>query len=560
MEPVMRVDAMLAAAAMLLLPGPSVAAVTGDAPRAAASYYIRARAADAAGMLDQAAKGYAAALAAAPDDEVLALRAYRQALLAGDASLARRAAAVLDAKHVLPPDARLLILADAVRAKDWATANAAIDAVDKDDVFTFLVPVLRGWTAFGAGDKDGLAKLAMPGRGGTLAIAYSGEHRALMLIALGQTKEGIAAVQAISGTSAARAVRVRMAAAATLAGQGKRDEAMSLLIGKDRMIVAARALLEKEGKLPGAVDTASRGIAELLVRVAVDINRERATPLGLSLARLSTFLAPDNSETWLATAEMLALADHADAALTALGQIPADDPAAEPVRLARLQLLVRKGEQQEALTEARAAAVRPGATLADLMRVGDLLTDLEKPREAADAYTRALAVAEGDPELADQRWTVRMLRGGALDAAGDWAAARADLEAAVKLAPNQAVALNYLGYAQLERRENLAAAEKLIERASALQPDDAAITDSLGWTYFLRGDIARAIPTLERAVAGQPAEPTINEHLGDAYWTAGRRYEARYAWRAALVYADDKVAGRIRSKLDGGLSTESAAP
>ena len=112
----------------------------------------------------------------------------------------------------------------------------------------------------------------------------------------------------------------------------------------------------------------------------------------------------------------------------------------------------------------------------------------------------------------------------------------------------------------MERRENLAEAEKLIERASALQPDDAAITDSLGWTYFLRGDVPKAIATLERAVAGQPAEPTINEHLGDAYWTAGRRYEARYAWRAALVYADDKVAARLRTKLDGGLSAESAAP
>ncbi|MDB5683347.1 MAG: repeat-containing protein, partial [Sphingomonas bacterium] len=56
-------------------------------------------------------------------------------------------------------------------------------------------------------------------------------------------------------------------------------------------------------------------------------------------------------------------------------------------------------------------------------------------------------------------------------------------------------------------------------------------------------------------------EPTINEHLGDAYWTAGRRFEARYAWRAALVYADDaKLTGRIRAKIDGGLSPERAAP
>jgi Flp pilus assembly protein TadD len=93
-----------------------------------------------------------------------------------------------------------------------------------------------------------------------------------------------------------------------------------------------------------------------------------------------------------------------------------------------------------------------------------------------------------------------------------------------------------------------------------LRPDDPAITDSLGWVYYLRGDVPKAIETLERAVAGEPSEPTINEHLGDAYWTAGRRYEARYAWQAALVYADKEDASRISRKLDTGLTPEVAAP
>lgn len=558
----MRRPAMLAAAAALLGPLPVAAAVSGTARGSggdAAAFYVRARAADAAGMLDLAAKGYAAALDVSPGDEVLALRAYRQAMQSGNEPLALRAVKILADKGALPPDGRLLLVARAVQEKDWPAAKIAVDGIEKDDVFTFLAPVLRGWIAFGAGDKDALARLANPGKGGTLAIAYTGEHRALMLLALGQNKDGIAAIQALGASNGGRAGRLRLAAAAELAKQGDRDAALAMVSAKDDVFAAARATIQAGDTLPGAVDSAPAGIAELLVRVAIDINRERATPLGLSLTRLATFLAPDNSETWLAAASMLAAADQPDAALAALAHITAGDPAAEPARLVRLQLLVRKGEQQEALSEARAAAARPAATLADLTRVGDLLNDLDRPREAADAYSRALDLAT-NPDLADQRWTILMLRGGALDAAKDWAAARADLQLAVKLAPDQAVALNYLGYAQLERRENLAEAEKLIERASALQPDDASITDSLGWTYFLRGDVPKAIVTLERAVVGQPAEPTINEHLGDAYWTAGRRYEARYAWRAALVYAEAKDATRIRSKLDGGLSAESAAP
>ena len=120
--------------------------------------------------------------------------------------------------------------------------------------------------------------------------------------------------------------------------------------------------------------------------------------------------------------------------------------------------------------------------------------------------------------------------------------------------------LNFLGYSQLERRENLAEAERLIQEASRLQPDDAAITDSLGWANYNRGDIPKAIELLERAARGQPADPAINEHLGDAYYSAGRRYEARYAWRAALIYAEGKAVDRLKGKIDVGLRPELAAP
>ena len=153
-----------------------------------------------------------------------------------------------------------------------------------------------------------------------------------------------------------------------------------------------------------------------------------------------------------------------------------------------------------------------------------------------------------------------MLKGGAHERAGNWAEARPALERAVALSPLQPVALNYLGYAQLERRENVKAAMALIERASQLKPDDPAITDSLGWAHYLVGNVSKAIPVLERAVQGQPGDPTINEHLGDAYWAAGRKYEARYAWRAAALFADTAdVAARAKAKAEQGFSPALAA-
>jgi tetratricopeptide (TPR) repeat protein len=541
-------------ALILAIGGPAQAVTRED--RLAVSQYVRARAADAAGMPELAAAQYAQVLAVSPDDEVIAIRAYRQAMIAGDRPLAVRAGQRLAAKGSPSPDVRLLSLVEAVGARDWRGARLIVDKIEEEDVVSFLVPSLRAWIALGAKDGDPLALLDAT-RAGSLGAAYAGEQRALMLFALGRDDEGVTALRGLGLQGDGRAARLRLAAAATLSGQrAKRDKALSLLDGDNPAIVAGRRRLEAGKPLSGAIETPAEGIAELLTRVAIDINRERVTPLALGLARTATFLAPGNAESWLVTSELLAAAEQYEAAFAALAEVRADDPFAGAAREARLQLLVRKGEKQEALATALATSAAPDADVAAWTRVGDLYGELDRHADAATAYGRALDLAgKSEPP-----WTLWLLRGGALEQAGDWPAAKAALQKALALAPDQAVVLNYLGYAQLERRENLDEAEKLIERASRLKPDDAAITDSLGWVYYQRGNLPKAIATLERAVAGEPAEPTINEHLGDAYWTAGRRYEARYAWAAALVYADEKLAARINAKLASGLATGGAKP
>jgi tetratricopeptide (TPR) repeat protein len=543
-----------------LLAAPAGAVVREE--RSPAVQYVRARAADAAGMPELAAAQYAQVLAVSPDDEMLVTRAYRQAITAGDRALAVRAGRLLAARGNPPPDVSLLLLAEAVMAKDMRGANQILDRIGEKDLLSFLVPSLRAWLAVGAKGSDPLAKLDA-NRAGSIGAAYAGEQRMLILFALGREDEGLIALQALGLKGDARAARLRLAAAAAISGPRAKDKgrekALALLAGDNPAIVAGRRRLEAGKPLPGAIDTPAAGIAELLTRIAIDINRERVTPLALGLARIATFLAPDNAESWLVTGELLSMVEQYEAAATALGQVQADDPFAGVAREARLQLLVRKGEKQGALEAALAAAKAPDAEVADWTRVGDLYAELGRQSDAAAAYGKAIEMVEKG-EHVEQPWTLWLLRGGAMEQAGDWPAAKAVLQKALAMAPDQPAVLNYLGYAQLERHENLDEAERLIERASRLKPDDAAITDSLGWVYYQRGNLPQAIAMLERAVIGDPAEPTINEHLGDAYWTVGRRYEARYAWAAALVYADAKEAARINRKLAGGLDESGAKP
>ena len=74
------------------------------------------------------------------------------------------------------------------------------------------------------------------------------------------------------------------------------------------------------------------------------------------------------------------------------------------------------------------------------------------------------------------------------------------------------------------------------------------------------GDHADALHYFGLSAAGAPDDPTVNEHLGDALWSAGRRYEARYAWNAAALFAEGDVAERLAAKTREGLKPEYAAP
>ncbi|MFC7498026.1 tetratricopeptide repeat protein [Enterovirga sp. GCM10030262] len=542
----------LLAGALIL---PLSAAEASREDHALLSAYVQARAADTIGAADRASQGYAAVLALAPQNEILAARALGQAVEAGDPALAVRSARILEKAGLLAPDIRLLLLTEALRTRDWKAATLHIDAIEKDEIFAFMAPVLRAWLAFETGDGDPIAILDAAADD-PIAGAYVAEHRPLILLAQGNRKEGVAGLVAMAEGGGGRASRLRIAGAAWLADNNDRKAAAILLQGDEAPLVAARALLEKREPIPGAIDGASAGIAEFLVRVAIDLHRQNVSSLALTYARLATFLAPENSETWLVTSEIFAAREQEAAALEVLAHIPPGDPFAAIVSESRIRLLVATGQAEKALADARAAVASGPPAAAEWTRLGDLYGGLKRLDEAAAAYAEALALARGQ----ENEWALWLLRGGVLEQAGDWAEAKAALEAAYRLAPQQPIVLNYLGYAQLERRENIEEAMRLIAEASRLQPDSAEITDSLGWAHYLRGNLPQAIQLLEKAVVGQPADPAINEHLGDAYYSAGRRYEARYAWEAALIYAEDEDAARLRAKLETGLTPKLASP
>jgi tetratricopeptide (TPR) repeat protein len=108
-----------------------------------------------------------------------------------------------------------------------------------------------------------------------------------------------------------------------------------------------------------------------------------------------------------------------------------------------------------------------------------------------------------------------------------------DLQLIINMDPENATALNALGYVLANNTERLEQAHDLIKRALAIRPEEPAIMDSLGWVEFRRGNFQRSLELLSKAHKLFP-DPEIAAHLGEVLWSLGKKEKAKLTWREAL--------------------------
>lgn len=119
--------------------------------------------------------------------------------------------------------------------------------------------------------------------------------------------------------------------------------------------------------------------------------------------------------------------------------------------------------------------------------------------------------------------------------------AEQDLRAILKQDGDNARALNALGYMLTVHTQRYKEAKKLIARAYELEPDDAAIMDSMGWIQYRMGDTSGARELLQKAFDKFP-DPEVAAHLGEVLWQLGDKTQARALWQKALADDPDHAA------------------
>ena len=165
---------------------------------------------------------------------------------------------------------------------------------------------------------------------------------------------------------------------------------------------------------------------------------------------------------------------------------------------------------------------------------GELLRAARRYEQSLEVFNTALEIVPGNSDLLYSRALVA-------EKLGRIDMLEADINTILKTEPNNAHALNALGFTLADQTDRYEEAYAYLKRAIEINPDDAAIIDSWGWIHYRMGDYDKAIALLRTALS-RFDDAEIASHLGEVLWVSGNQDEARSIWQKALKKSPDAPA------------------
>ena len=542
----------------------SMEAATQTPPPAntATGRYLSAKFAASAGDVKGAASYYAATLKEDPDNADLLVSAFMYAAEAGNIEDAIALTDRVIAKDAQNRPARLIRQAGAFMKKDYTAVAKDADPTSQGAFSLLTNNVVSAWAIAGSGEIDGALTMLdglMTQRG---VDGLRLMHKALILEYAERDQDADAAYRqalAVMGMGP----RIADAYGRFLARKGRYDEAKTLytrvLTENPGHPVAALALRDIESKkaFQPLVASPAEGVAEALFGIAASLNDRRSIEVAILYLNITLYLRPNFDLARVLLANHYERMENYGMANTFYVRI---QPSSPYYAMTQIQAAIndgRLGQHDAGVVKLKTLMERGSQDPDAWTALGDLLRSSDRFGEAVGAYDKAVAGLKDDDRRLVQ---IYYSRGVALERSNRWTEAERDLRQALKLNPERADVLNYLGYSWVDKGVNLQEAVSMLEKARALRPLDGFIADSVGWAYYKIGRFQEAVRTLEEAVQLAPGAADVNDHLGDAYWRIGRKIDARFQWQHALqLDPDQEQKAVIERKLQYGLDSVSAS-
>lgn len=203
-------------------------------------------------------------------------------------------------------------------------------------------------------------------------------------------------------------------------------------------------------------------------------------------------------------------------------------------RIRSANLVAKMGDTDEAISLLKKMA-EGSQSKASLVRIylakGEILKEADRPADSIKIYNQALQVVPGNIDLL-------YARGLTGEKVGNIQLLEDDMRTILKTEPDNAHALNALGFTLADVTDRIQEAFQLLQRAIQIKPDDPAIIDSYGWVNYRLGNHEEAIRLLKKALS-QMHDGEIAAHLGEVLWVVGQQKEALGVWKRALEKSPD---------------------
>ncbi|MGG2023406.1 tetratricopeptide repeat protein [Pseudomonas sp. S8] len=219
-----------------------------------------------------------------------------------------------------------------------------------------------------------------------------------------------------------------------------------------------------------------------------------------------------------------------------------------PAQLRQADILMNNGKTAEAQSKLAAERdAQPDYAIQLYLIESETLSANKQDDKAWKTLDKALQQYPDDLNLLYTRAMLAEKR-------NDLAQMEKDLRLIIKRDPDNAMALNALGYTLSDRTTRYAEAKALIEQAHQINPEDPAVLDSLGWVNFRMGNLDDAEKYLRQALERFP-DHEVAAHLGEVLWVKGNQREAKQVWGKFLKDQPDSTILRSTIKRLTGSET-----
>jgi len=160
-----------------------------------------------------------------------------------------------------------------------------------------------------------------------------------------------------------------------------------------------------------------------------------------------------------------------------------------------------------------------------------------KNREPNKAVVELQAAADRNPKDIGSRYLLGTIY---RDSLGDNTRAKKWYNAVLEINPKMVGALNDMAYLLAEKMDQPDQAISYATKAHDLAPNDFSVSDTLGWIFYRKGDIPRALTLLADAIQKAPetldsrTQAEIRYHLAMAYYMGGDQVLARSAFSSVM--------------------------